>query len=69
MNFRRGLIRVWLPLTLIWLAVQTGRHFPELAETPWRAVMWIFFLPPVGLGVILFALGWALAGFKGGAPR
>ena len=61
MNYRIGLMRLWLVLAAIWNAFI------------WVALWPTLMLPPVGPPALVLAIGtalyWAAAGFRGGRSR
>lgn len=63
MNIRRGLIRLWIVLTILWLVIMANNNMPGVDLSDWRQVAWIFAMPPIVLALILTALGWVLSGF------
>jgi len=66
MNLTRGLVRTWIVLTVLYVLAQQLFHnpAPDLNPPFWWTVLWIFVVPPVGLAVVLAALGWIIAGFR-----
>ena len=69
MNIRRGLVRTWIVLSVLWLLVMANNNMPGVDLSDWRTIVWIFVAPPLGLAVILAAIGWILAGFRGDASK
>ena len=66
MNLRRGLVRTWIVLSILWLLIMGNNNMPGVDLSDWRAVAWIFVMPPLALAVILAAVGWIIAGFRSG---
>jgi hypothetical protein len=66
MNLRAGLVRTWIVLTVLYVAAQAlNNPGPDVNLADWRTVMWLFVAPPIGFAVLLAALGWIIAGFRG----
>ncbi len=64
MTLKRGLVRAWIVLTVLYLANSLFSIRP--ADAPpitWWYVLWVFFVPPIGIGIALAALGWIVDGF------
>lgn len=67
MNWRRGLSRVWIVLSVLWIA---GVLYLEYAEKAFDYAYagWlpaIVFVPPLSLAIVFAALYWIFAGFFG----
>jgi hypothetical protein len=70
MNIRRGLVRTWIVLTILWIVVMGNNNFgQEVNLADWRVALWILVAPPIGLAILLTALGWIIFGFKGSSPK
>jgi hypothetical protein len=65
MNIRRGLIRTWVVLSVFCVVIMGNNNFPDVNMSDWQMLAWIFVAPPVVLAVVLTALGWIIAGFRG----
>ena len=47
MNIRRGLIRTWIVLSVIYIVVQGNNSPPPGVDlTDWWTLMWLFVAPP-----------------------
>ena len=64
MNIRRGMIRLWIVLTVFWLVIMGNNNMPGVDLSDWHQAAWIFVIPPIAFAVVLTALGWALAGVR-----
>ncbi len=65
MNLTRGLVQTWIVLTILYVLAQLfNSPAPDANLSFWWAVIWIFVVPPVGLAVLLAALGWIIMGFR-----
>jgi hypothetical protein len=66
MTLRRGLTRVWLVLSALYVAGQIFSTRPEgVSFSDWWTVMWVLLMPPLLLAIALAALGWIINGFMG----
>jgi hypothetical protein len=63
LNYRRGLFRLWVILSVLWIAgvawVSGPDVYGHLQRGPWLA-----FLPPLALLVLGATIGWAFSGFR-----
>jgi hypothetical protein len=57
-------VRTWIVLSVLWLLVMGNNNMPGVNLSDWRTIAWIFVAPPLGLAVILAAIGWILSGFR-----
>jgi hypothetical protein len=76
MNWRRGIFRLWLlasAIWMLWMFAYTGGvpfYFTphnEITTWPIRDILGIaeiFFLPPALLGLAILIIAWVLAGFR-----
>lgn len=64
MNIRRGLVRTWIVLSVLWVLLMANNNMPGVDLSDRRMIAWIFVAPPLGLAVVLAAIGWILAGFR-----
>jgi hypothetical protein len=62
MNFKRGLFRLWIVLSLLWLALCAlfSGGLPRLENVP------LILTPPLILLALGWAAVWAFSGFKHG---
>jgi hypothetical protein len=65
MNVRRGLVRTWVVLTILWIVAMGNNNVKGVNFADWWTVMWLFVMPPVALAILLVAVGWIIAGFRG----
>jgi hypothetical protein len=66
MNLRKGLVRTWIVLTVLYIVAQIfNSPGPDVNLADRWTVMWILVAPPAGLAVLLAALGWIISGFRG----
>jgi len=70
-NITRGLVRVWIVLTGLYLANQFFSVQPQANHetSDWWSLMWIFGAPPVVLAIVLALLGWIVSGFRSDRPN
>jgi uncharacterized membrane protein (DUF485 family) len=70
MNWRRGLFRLWLVLSLAWVVfVLVFARYEQTtygAEIFGEPVFWAVFVagPSLGLAFVLAAIRWVVAGFR-----
>jgi hypothetical protein len=64
MNVKRGVVRAWIVLTVLYWALQLFSFRPHDAPPiTWQFILWVFLVPPIGIAVGLAALAWILSGF------
>jgi len=64
MNLTRGLVRTWIVLTVLYVLAQLFHNGAPDVHLPFWWTALCFVAPPVGLAVLLAALGWIIAGFR-----
>ena len=64
MNIRRGMIRLWIVLTVFWVLIQINNNMQGVGLSDWRLAVWIYVIPPIAFAVVVTALGWVLSGFR-----
>jgi|HubBroStandDraft_3_1064219.scaffolds.fasta_scaffold279271_1 hypothetical protein len=64
MNVKKGLVRTWILLTILYVANVLFNNGVTSEVRDWWSLLWIFLAPPLGLAVVLAGLGWVLAGFQ-----